>query len=207
MKQVIRTSLPVVAWLLGGLAVLFSLGTWGRALQWELDALSPYQLFPLFGLLAFSLMWTHYVIWALRVYTDAPAVALYSRVSWLLVLVSLLAHPMIFHGALLSDGFGFPPGSYVAYVGQGFVWAVLLGTASWTAFMAYELKWWFQSRPWWRYILAANTVAMVGIFIHGLILGSDLQSGWPRAVWYGYGLSLMLAYGYLVSRKRLLATT
>lgn len=206
MERFIQKYLPVIAWALGIAVTAAAVGVWGSALQWDFAALTPYQVFPLFGLLAFSLMWTHYVIWALRIYSDAPAVSTYSRVTWFIVLVSLLAHPMIFHTALINDGLGLPPRSYAAYVGETFVWAVLLGTAAWVAFIAYETKGWFQSKSWWRYVLAANALAMLVILVHSLTLGQHLQDGWYRVIWVGYGVVLVVAYGYLLAKGKLFAS-
>lgn len=204
MKQIIRASLPLIAWALGGVVSALALLAWGNGLGWQLSALTPYSLFPLFGLLAFSLMWTHYILLALRVYTDAPGVPLYAAVTQRIVLFSLFAHPGILVFMLYRDGFGLPPGSYTAYVGDRLVGYALLGTVAWLAFIAYEFKRWFTERPWWRWVLAANAVAMIAIIIHALHLGGDLQSGWYRTTWYVYEALLLLAYAYLLAKGRLI---
>ena len=204
MKQLIRTQLSGIAWSLGlvvtGLAVI----AWGSGLRWDFTALSPYDLFPLFGLLAFSLMWTHYIVLALRVYADAPGVPLYASVTQRIVLFCLLAHPGILIFSLYQDGFGFPPGSYAAYVGDQLVGYALLGTAAWFAFMSYEFKHWLQRTRWWPLVLVASAIGMLLILLHSLHLGGDLQSGWFRTVWYVYEALLLLAYAYLLAKGRLI---
>lgn len=207
MKHLVARLLPGLAWVLGIGVITLSVIVWGEGLRWQLGRLTPYSAFPLFGLVAFSLMWTHYIILALRVYTDAPPVTRYSQVTQWLVLVALLAHPMIFHHALLTDGLGLPPESYAAYVGESLVGVVLLGTVAWLAFIAYEAKRWFASQPWWRFVLGANAVAMVLVYVHAQILGTHLQgNSWFVAVWYGYGITLGVAFWYLLKHGRLTAS-
>ncbi len=202
-KQLVQNSLPTIAWTLGVVVTVLAVIAWGSAFAWNFSQLDAYGLFPLFGLLAFSLMWTHYMILALRVWTDAPKVTAYAHITQWIVLFCLLAHPGILLFTLYQDGFGFPPGSYKAYVGETMVGFVLLGTIAWVAFMAYEFKRVIAIGPWWKFVLAASAIAMLLILIHSLNLGTHLQDGWLRTVWYVYGATLLLAYGYLISRGRL----
>lgn len=205
MKSFVRTWLPTIAWCLGTAVVAIAVIAWGSAFGWDFGNLDAYGLFPLFGLLAFSLMWTHYIILALRVYADAPKVELYTSLTQWLVLFCLLVHPGILLFTLYQEGFGLPPGSYKAYVGESMVGFVLLGTVAWCAFMAYELKRVIAIGPWWKYVLAASAIAMLLILIHSLNLGTHLQSGWLQTVWYVYGATLLLSYAYLIARGRLVS--
>lgn len=207
MQQTIRQRLPLIAWLLGGLVTSLAIIAWGNGLNWDLRHLDPYGLFPLFGLLAFSLMWTHYVILALRVYADAPSVSAYAKLTQYVVLFCLLAHPGLLVVSLYQDGFGLPPGSYAAYVGDRLAGFVILGTTAWLAFMAYEFKRTLQARSWWRYVLGANAVAMLAVLVHSLVLGGQLQAGWFQVVWYGYGVVLILTYAYLLRAGRLITSS
>lgn len=59
-------TLQLLAWITTATIVVLAFVAWGQGVRWELTNLSTYKLFPLFGLLAFSLIWDHYVMSALR---------------------------------------------------------------------------------------------------------------------------------------------
>lgn len=173
---------------------LIAILVWGQGLNWQFGKLSAYQLFPLFGLLAFSLMWSTYVAGSLRRRTefDTTGMKAYYRYVGLAILVAIVLHPTILIWQLWRDGFGLPPNSYEAYVGQAARWAVVISSLAWFIFLAYEFKRWFGKRWWWRYMATAGSVALIGIFFHALRLGINLQHGWFRYLWYFYGLSLIV---------------
>lgn len=186
-----RTYLP---WLLAAVVSALAIVVWGQSFDWTWQALNAYMFFPVLGLLAFSLMWTHYMVGTLRgtFFEDAPVVN-YVRYTGYVVLAAIVLHPGILIYQLWHDGFGLPPGSYMAIVGRGMEWLVLLGTASLFAFLAFELKRWFEDRSWWKYIDSASDVAMIAILYHGLRLGAQLQGGWYRTIWFVYGVTLVAA--------------
>jgi len=207
MTQPLRTYLP---WALAAIVSTLATVTWGQSFAWNWDAMSPYLFFPVLGLLAFSLMWTHYMVGAVK-YTLLGGVdlAMYFRYTGYVVLAALVFHPGILVYQLWHDGFGLPPGSYTAIVGRGMEWVALLGTASLFAFLAFEFKRWFGAKPWWKYVNSASDVAMLAVFYHGLRLGSQLQGGWFQGVWLFYGIMLVavLVYKYVLVVRRKLATT
>jgi len=127
----------------------------------------------------------------------------YFRYTGYVVLAAIVFHPGILIYQLFHDGYGLPPGSYSHFLAPGIEWLALLGTASLFAFLAFELHRWFGQRSWWKYVITAGDVAMVAIFYHGLRLGSQLQGGWFRAVWWLYGITLVAA---LVRKYTLLIT-
>lgn len=159
--------------------------------------LSAYDIFPLLGLGAFSLMWTHYVLGSLRRLwgIEKQANETYFRYTSIVVLAMILLHPGILVAQLYKDGFGLPPQSYLeAYAAMQF--AILLGSLSLMIFLLFEFKKKFQSRSWWQYVEWGQVAAMCFIFLHGLSLGRELSVGWYMAVWYVYGLSLLAAVSY-----------
>lgn len=192
---------------LTSLTSLLAIFVWGHMYGWQLGNLSPYQLFPLFGLLAFSIMWSQYMIEAVKNYRGQEgALSQYFHVTGWLVLIAILLHPGILIAARFQDGYGLPPGSYLRYVAPMQEWLVLLGSMSLFIFLVFELKRWFRQKSWWRYVLILNDIAIVAIFYHGLRLGQNLQAGWYQIIWYIYGLMLLaaLAYkynGYRTSQK------
>lgn len=193
--------LPLAAWLLVAIVLVLAFSSWAQTLRWHFSDVSTYQLFPIFGLIAFSTMWTHYVISALRKGLQLKRATLdnYYRITSYLVLISIVLHPGLLVWQLWRDGFGLPPGSYLRYVGPSLRVAVLIGSASFFIFLAYEFHRIFRQMAWWRYLEWATDLAMIGIFYHGSVLGTQTHGGWFRIVWFFYGLSLIgiLAYKYI----------
>lgn len=120
----------ISSWVLGGTTVVLAFVVWAQQ-RLGGGALSAYDYFPLFGLVAFSLMWTHYIVGSIRRLTevDKKVNTLYMKATSYLVLVLILLHPAILILKLNLDGFGFPPESYAArYGGEGMKLAILIGT-------------------------------------------------------------------------------
>jgi hypothetical protein len=198
--------LRLFAWTFSIIVCALSLTAWGQMNSWQLAGLSTYQIFPLFGLLAYSLMIGHYVVAAVRqaLGIDKTVVQRYFEATSWAVLVLICLHPGLLIWQLWRDGAGLPPGSYGQYVGSALKWVAVLGTVSLLIFFAYELRRWFGKRPWWRFVGYASDLAMLAIFYHGLRLGSTLQSGWFYYVWLLYGafLGSALVYMHTVHPRR-----
>lgn len=194
--------LQLTAWTLSTASVLAAVIAWGQLYQWRLGAVSTYQWFPLLGLLAFSLMWAHYIAAAMRVWfgQDKGVLKQYFEITSWMVLVMLLLHPGLLVWELWRDGVGLPPGSLKLYTGTLYG-AVILGGIAWLAFMAYEFRRQFQERSWWKYVQYASDAGMVLVFIHSLRLGSHLRSGWLRGVWYFYAATFLAAVIYMYAQK------
>lgn len=185
--------LQISAWSISLIASIVAFSAWGTTYGWKFTPLSPYQLFPLLGLLAFSIMWSHYINGALRELAgiDRSALGLYFKLTSYVVLSLICLHPGILIYQRFRDGFGLPPGSYESYVAPGLGWITLLGTASFLVFIAYEFRRFFGSRSWWHFVTEAGDVAMIAILYHGFRLGTDLQMGWFRYVWLFYLVTLV----------------
>lgn len=191
--------LNAFAWGLSVLVCGLAVAAWGQSLGWQFAGLSAYQLFPVLGLLAFSLMWAHYAVAAVRLWrgADRSATREYFDATSLMVLVFLALHPGLLVFQLWRDNHGLPPMSYMRFVGPSMAWLALLGTASLLVFLAYELRHWYGQRPWWRYVVYASDAAMLAAFYHGLRLGGNLQRGWYHYVWLLYGITLVAALAYI----------
>lgn len=161
--------------------------------------LGRYELFPLLGLLAFTLMWTHYISGTIARLVGAKEGTLrtfFTVTSWF-VLALILLHPGIFMYTLWADGLGFPPFSYLSvYVDVGARIALAFGTLSLLAFLAYELHRRYKNASWWRFIEYANVIAMFAIFFHALTLGGEVASSWFTVIWILYGVTLAATIGY-----------
>lgn len=195
--------LKLLAWCASGFAAVTAVIAWGSALKWQLFPISSYVLFPIFGLLAFSLMWSHYIVAVARTHFDIDSSATkqyFEATSWV-VLGAILLHPSILIYQLWRDGLGLPPISYLNYVAPSMKWVVALGSFSFFIFLAYEFRRKFGKKPWWKFVQYASDVAMVAIFYHGLRLGSNTQTGWFRAVWLFYGVTLVASLVYIYYTK------
>ncbi len=192
--QLDAKTLQIIAWGLGIITTTLSFVVWAQYLDWNFSRLGAYRLFPLFGLVAFGLMWGHYIVAALRGLSGLPSAvsARYFELTSIVVLVLILMHPGLLIVQLWSDGFGLPPDSYLEnYVAPSLAWAAMLGTLSLIVFLLFELRHWFSDKSWWKFIGYASDVAMFAIIIHGFQLGTHLQSGWFQTIWIFYTISLL----------------
>ncbi len=195
-KAFMRQYYALIQWLLGSFVVVSSLLAWLDT-RGPVDSLSIYDIFPPLGLIAFGLMWTHFVLGAVRRYAGyaKPAGDAYMSISMGLVLALIILHPGLLWLGLYRDGFGLPPGSYLmAYESQ--LLAVLLGSIGLTIFLAFELKRWFGQKAWWRYVEWAQIAGMAAIFVHAIQLGGELRQDWYTFVWWLYGVTLVVAIMY-----------
>lgn len=199
----------IAAFGLGTLVVVLAVIAWGSYYGWHLTPISVYVLFPLLGLVAYSLMWTHYVIAAGRDHFGLARASLkpYFTITGWAVLVLILLHPGLLIYQRYRDGFGLPPHSYESYVAPGLGWVTLLGTASLLIFLAFELHRVWGDRKWWHWVGDSSDLAMLAIAYHSLRLGTQLHMGWFRYVWWFYITTLILLlvrkYGlrYVAHRK------
>ncbi|MBP7837114.1 hypothetical protein KA021_00230 [Candidatus Saccharibacteria bacterium] len=186
------------SWVLGGAVVVLAFTVWIQQ-RFGGVSLTVYDFFPLLGLSAFSLMWTHYIIGSTRRLTEVKKTVntLYLNVTGWLVLVLILLHPLLLVTQLRQDGFGLPPGSYAArYGGPGMKLAILLGTISLVIFLAFELKQKLKNKTVLKVLEYGQILAMFLILYHGLTLGRELSVDWFKGVWYVYGLLLVFSVAY-----------
>lgn len=182
----------LVPWLLTTAVGLLALYVWASSLAWNFSELSVYQIFPALGLLAWSIMWAHYMTMLLRENVLRGChLSNYFRLTSYAVLILLLLHPGLLIYQRFRDGFGLPPKSYETYVAPGMGWITLLGTVSLLTFLAFEFHRWYSKRSWWKYVVSAGDIAMLAIFYHGLELGTQLRVSWFRYVWWFYGICLV----------------
>jgi len=183
----------ITAWSISLIVCIVATIAWGQTYSWQLLPINTYQLFPLLGLLAFSLMWAHYLNGTLRELwgVEFKVLARYFRYTGYAVLVLICLHPGILIYQRFRDGYGLPPHSYETYVGPGLGWITILGTASLLVFLSFELRRWCAKKSWWHFIPEAGDAAMLAIVYHGLRLGSNLQMGWFRSVWFFYAVVLV----------------
>lgn len=191
-------------WLLTGLVASLAFISWGQGFNWRFSQLSVYQIFPIFGLLAFSFIWVMYVAGFLlrHLKIESDALSAYFKIMSVLVLATILLHPGLLWWQLWNDGLGLPPGSYLQhYVAPGLKWAVIVSSVAWLIFLAYEFRYKYKVRRWWKYFEYTADAAIVGLFFHSLFLGTNLHQGWLRIIWFFYGAVLAGILIDLYSRK------
>lgn len=170
---------------------------WGQSRNVFARGIDELSLFPLFGLVAFVLMWSHFVFGAVRrlMGLRKSAAGMYWSISSAFVLALIILHPLLLNYRFIVDGLGLPPMSYELAYGSKAVF-LMLGTVCLLVFLMFELRRWFSRKTWWKYIEGAQIAAMIGIFIHALVLGQELRIGWFLVLWWCYGLLLVAAWVY-----------
>lgn len=183
-----------LAWGLSGVVALIGILAWYQSLAVPVSKLTIYDIFPAFGITAFSVMWSHYAVGALREYlkVDKARFITYFRLTSYVVLVCLLLHPGLLIWQLQRDAAGLP----FDYVAPDERLYLVFGMVAWLAFLIYELHRFYAERRWWRYVTIAGDVAMVLVLIHGFMLSTALMPLWFTALWVMYGLSLGLLFAY-----------
>lgn len=167
--------------------------------------LTTYALFPIFGLVAFTLMWTHYTAGALREHLRLPEETLrnHFHITSLIVLFCILAHPILLETQLYLDGLGLPYQSIPAvYTTTKERLAILAGITALVCFLLFELYRFFKNRSWWKYVEWANIAAMALILWHGFTLGGELRQPWFQVVWAFYAVTFVCAVAYSGYSKR-----
>jgi predicted ferric reductase len=196
--------LQVFSWALGLGVVAIAIAAWSEVRLTGRE-LTAYDLFPVFGLSAFGLMWTHFITGTLRRVLRLPPSTLrvYFRLTSWIVFALILLHPGIFVTQLWLDGFGVPPFSYLSVYQDTLPRiALLLGTLSLLMFLAFELRRKYRKAQWWKYVEYANIVAMFAILYHGFTLGQELSLAWLKVIWLFYTLTLVGAVVYNEVYKR-----
>ena len=184
-------------WIAGILTIIVAILVWAQVRLLPGGNLTMYDLFPVFGLIAFGLMWTHFIYGALRRYFNAekPSPYRYGTISSGIVLAMIILHPALLWFKLWLDGFGLPPESYLTVYSSQLL-AVVCGSIGLGIFLAYELKRFFHTKAWWNYIEYLQVIGMIVIFYHALQLGGELNVTWFRTLWWVYFISLICAAGY-----------
>lgn len=177
-------------------AVLVPILAYIRNVDWAASSL-PQALFPVFGLLAFMLLWLHSISGVLEDWLR-ERFDLDSFIHWtaLIILVSMLLHVSII---LMLAKFNIP-----MLLSGG--WSIWLGLLGLILLLTYDIgkplrKSGFFARNWNKILIISN-VGFVLIFFHSLKIGSDLQTGFMRRLWMFYGVTAILAliytYGYKI---------
>jgi hypothetical protein len=166
-----------------------------RNVDWANSSLLV-AIFPIFGLLAFTLLWLHAISGVfeerLREMFDFDAFVHWTALT---ILVSILLHPLLLLILLDFDVVGIWAG------GTG----IRLGIIGFFLLITYDIGKFLKQRQFfsknWRAILIISNIGFILTFFHSIMIGSDLQSGFLRYLWIFYGVTAILAIIYTYGVK------
>jgi hypothetical protein len=183
MKNIINYSIFLV--------VAIALYEWGSALDWEVLDASRLQIFPLLGLVAFSIMWWHFLLgFAGDVDPKYEKPKSLKGISSIFVFFLIILHPLLLF--LQSNALGIDFKAFVeSYVGDTNFLFVSYGTVAFFIFLAYDLAKRLKDKPLfknnWALIDAIDDVAFLAVFAHSMMLGQHTAGGWFRYYWITLG--------------------
>lgn len=195
-KKIVKYSIVIFAYM----AVLYPLWIRISGLSWAFDATLLLNLFPLFGLAAFSLLWLHAISgvfepWLRKNFNFDRFV----HATATLILVCIIAHPLLL---LISLNFSF--GKIFLFGDADDIWLAIIG---WALLITYDVGKALKKHNFfvrnWNKILLISTIGFLLTFFHSIGIGSDLQSGLLRTIWIFYGVTAILATIYTYGVKRL----
>jgi hypothetical protein len=199
-----QKAFQTLSWSLFIGVIFISQLAWMSTYRSSLGDITAYQLFPLFGIIAWMVMWTHYIVGSIKIrYPDLKKPKYYSTITGFVVLFTILLHPGILAFKQFQNDQGLPPSSYYNYVGESMKIAVLLGSISLLIFLSFEVFNRLKDRQiirkkWWL-ISLSQSIAMTLIFVHALRLGGSLGPGWFMWVWVCCGIALIPCF-YIIHK-------
>jgi hypothetical protein len=197
-----RNIIRFCIWLVFVSAVVYPLLVRFTNVEWAFDRTLLRNLFPAFGLVAFSIMWLHVVGGAFEFWLKKfISFKAFVDKTTLLVFISIILHPL-----LLFFLIGFQNIGDIFFVGDArYIWFAIIG---WFLLLIYDLGRFFKKRlffiRYWETIKLISTIGFLFIFFHSLGLGSDVQTGLLRVIWLFYGISAIAATIYTYGIKRFL---
>jgi predicted heme/steroid binding protein len=190
----------IIPWLLGGFVSAVTLMVWLSGLG--VTGLNGLSLFPLFGLLAWSIMWTHYVYGVMMVRFGYERNRLYQKISTKIVFACLWLHPGILIYQLWASNRTLPPSSLIDYMGQANTMLLIGAIVAWLTFLSFDVLIKFKKRPFWQkhwwWVSVSQAFAMAAIYGHAIKLGRHIQVDWFKAYWAALGLILVPSIVYLL---------
>lgn len=153
-------------------------------------------LFPLFGLVAFTLVaWQVLIatnLWWLQKYW--PKIVHYHRLQGMTALVFAGLHPLfilIGYGASTYFGFDYVSPARVKYLIFGYLALSFMFATVITALLA----WHGMKLPFWRWVHRLNYAVFFLIWYHSWSLGTDTQAGNLKNLWLIYLLVVTFSVG------------
>lgn len=189
-------------WVFMFMAFLVPFIAWSSERSWSYDKLTLLAIFPLLGLWAWSIMWTHYAYGTLRLTNPGlQKNKLYSKVSGILVLFLVLLHPFLLILNQWQTLEKLPPESVYSYAASNQKLYVFFGVVALTLFLSFEIFERLKDNAFvkrnWKWVSLSQMIAMTLIFSHALSLGSNLSVGWFELYWVTLGALLIPCFGII----------
>lgn len=186
--------------------VLMVLYVWAVDLNWQLSGVSAITIFPLLGLLAFVIMWWHFLLGFMKdIDPRFERFKTLYKTSSIFVLLLILLHPLLLAFFGISNNIANPPGFYYQYVGETNAIFVTLGVVALVIFLLYDLAKWLKKHDFvnnnWDIIDTIDDIAFIMVFAHSLVLGHHVQAGWFGMIWLALGISGFVFIGFKHWRK------
>lgn len=201
-----KTDQKITVIVLAALAVLAPIMAWANSFSWQFQSVGLYELFPVFGLLAFSVFWTQLILLFAEPYLNF-SVQPYIKWSGLAFILFVFLHPALLALGQLLNGVGVPPQSFYKYVPASFALFINIAIISWLIFMVTEVSFrlsnlrLFKSQKTKTAIEYFNYVAFYLIFWHSITLGQHLQLGWLKTVWWFFAVTATPVIIVLIARS------
>ena len=197
------SSSKVVFWSATTIVVLLPLYIWADFLSWNFMRVNFSTVFPLLGLLAYSILWLQMLVVSVLRSLPTGFRNNFFFISGLVFLLLIIAHPL-----LLSISQSQINQTIVDYVGDTRKIFITLALTAWLIYILYEI---FSKFKKWRYFRNSmkvfkylNYVAFYLIFFHSINLGTHLQGGILVFIWYFYAVSgLLFIYLDIKRHKKL----
>ena len=201
--MIITKNAQLIQWGSLALSIVIPTIAWLQYYGWQLPPDVSYSIYPLFGVVAFCIMATHFYFHALTAKNYVlPKNVRFSALSAGLVLLLLLSHPMVLYASLLLDGFGLPPLSAYEYYGWSLAPYIMMGVFGLCIFLAYEVARHLQKKPYiqknWFLVIVSQYVAMALIYAHSFTLGPLTNTGWFAVVWQVVSISVLVSAWFVL---------
>jgi len=187
-------------WLIVFLPVYF----WGDSFAWDLSRLNLYLLFPLLGMLAFSIMWTQVVVGTFKEKFENVN-KFFSRTG-VAVFLLFFFHPVLAAVAQFKSVGLLPLQSFFDLVGPAQKKFLIIGMIAFTIFVLYEIVLRVAAlrkvQKLNKFFEIFSEFGIILVFIHSINLGSHLQAGFLKYVWWFYGVSAILMIGWKYFGKK-----
>lgn len=153
------------------------------------------RIFPFFGLLAFTLVWTQIMVGSLMPLLTRlfPSIPRYQRFEGIFALLFALTHP-----TLLLIGFGWSTFWHWGFISPDLYWLVILGYAGLLSTLLTVTSALLARRSWfaqhWRTIHYLNYVTFAVVWVHSWRLGADVHDAPLRWLWLGFAVTAAGAF-------------
>ncbi len=182
--------------------LLIPLCVWAQSYDWQ-PMLNLYVFFPIFGLLAFSIMYSQMVVGTFSSYFKFQfSLDSFFSKTGVAVLVLFVMHPLLLFIAQFKSGASPLFSSVYSLVEPEQAIFLTLAMIAFTIFILYEFAMRLSSCNFAKKLVPffehLSSIGVILVWIHSINIGSHLQDGFLHYVWWFYGITaiLMILYGW-----------